>query len=134
MASPVSVDTSFLIDVQRERRRGDGPALAWLRANDEVELLLSVVALAEFSEGFASLDDPLVVSIAERHTLLPIDAETALLYSRVTRDLRRAGDLIGTNDLWIACCSLRADAPVLTANTDDFGRVRGLQVVDYRAA
>lgn len=134
MAGRVAFDTAFLIDLQRERRRGntDGPAHRFLTADPEVELYLSATALGEFSEGFEDVDDPLLRAIRELHVLLPIDEETALQYGRITRALRHAGRLIGTNDLWIAAASLRHQLPLVTANPAEFGRVDGLEVVAYR--
>jgi predicted nucleic acid-binding protein len=131
----LSVDTSFLIDLQRERSRGEtaGPAHRPLASAPDAELALSVVALGEFAEGFANAEHPVVRIVREQHTLLSVDEETALIYAGLVRDLRRRGELIGTNDLWIAASSLRHGLPVLTGNVDHFGRIEGLEVVSYRS-
>lgn len=133
MAKRLSVDTTFLIDVERERRRGetDGPAHRFLREWADAELCLSVVALGEFAEGFASAEHPVVRTVRQHHTLLVLDEETALIYAAVVRDLRRRGILIGTNDLWIGCSSLRHGLPFVTANVAEFRRIDGLEVVGY---
>ena len=57
---------------------------------------------------------------------------TALEYGRVTRSSRKAGRLIGTNDLWIAAASLRYEIPLATPNTSEFRRIPGLEVVAYK--
>lgn len=134
MAGRVAFDTSFLIDLQRERTRGEvsGPAHRYLAADPDLELHLSSTALGEFSEGFSDQDDPVLRTVRELHVLLPIDEETALAYGRITRELRRAGRLIGTNDLWIAAASLRHALPLVTANAAEFTRVHGLEVLAYR--
>lgn len=134
MAGRVAFDTTFLIDLQKERTRGesDGPAHRFLAADPEVELHLSATALGEFAEGFESADAPLLRTIRELHVLLPIDEETALEYGKVTRALREAGRLIGTNDLWIAAASVRHQLPLVTANPTEFRRVEGLEVITYR--
>lgn len=67
------------------------------------------------------------------HTVLALDEETALVYASVARRLRQAGTLIGANDLWIGCTSLRHDLPVVTANVGHFRRIPGLAVMPYRA-
>ncbi len=133
MALRLSVDTSFLIDLQRERSRGedDGAAHRFLRSVPDAELHLSAVALGEFTEGFRSPEHPIVVAVREQHTVLPIDAETASVYGGVVRELRGDGRLIGTNDLWIGASSLRHGLPLLTADVEDFRRLDGLEVVDY---
>lgn len=60
MAGRVAFDTTFLIDLQRERSRGmpDGPAHRFLAADPDLELHLSATALGGFAEGFADADDP----------------------------------------------------------------------------
>jgi len=134
VAGRVALDTTFLIDLQQERVRGDtdGPAHRFLADDRDVELLLSATALGEFSEGFETGDDPVLRIVRELHVLLPIDEETALVYGRLTRALRQKGRLIGTNDLWIAAASLRHEVALVTANVAEFRRVEGLEVLPYR--
>lgn len=134
MAVRVSVDTSFLIDLQRERAlgSGDGPAHRFLTQSPDAELFLSTVALAEFAEGFDRTDDPRITAVREGHTLIPVDERTALTYAEMARRLRGRGAMIGANDLWIGCSSLLLGLPVLTANTSDFGRIDGLGIIAYR--
>ena len=134
MAGRVALDTTFLIDFQRERTRGEtgGPAHTFLSADPDVELLLPVTALGEFSEGFDDPDDPVLRTVRELHVLLPIDEETALTYARITRALRAAGELIGTNDLWIAATTVRHDVRLVTANVAEFRRVNGIEILPYR--
>ena len=56
MADKVAFDTTFLIDLQRERHHGeaDGPAHRFLAAAPDLELCLSSIVLGEFAEGFAN--------------------------------------------------------------------------------
>jgi tRNA(fMet)-specific endonuclease VapC len=134
MALRLSVDTTFLIDLQRERSAGHdgGAAHRFLERSPDAELFLSTIALGEFAEGFEQADHPVVVAMREGHTLVPVDYQTAFVYARVVRELRRRGELIGTNDLWIGCTSLRLGIPLITANMTDFRRIDGLGIVQYR--
>lgn len=134
MAGRVAFDTTFLIDFQRERTRGEtgGPAHAFLGADPDLELLLPATALGEFAEGFDDPEDPVLRTVRELHVLLPIDEETALAYGRITRALRATGTLIGTNDLWIAATSVRHEVPLVTANVAELRRVEGIQILPYR--
>lgn len=133
MAGRLSVDTTFLIDLQRERRKAQGgPAHALLQRDTEVELFLSAVALGEFAEGFEDENAPVLRAVRDYHAHLPVDERTALVYGRITRELRERGTLIGSNDLWIAATSVRHALPLATANTADFRRIPGLEVVAYR--
>lgn len=133
MAGRLSIDTSFLIDLQREQAAGtEGPARGLLRRDPDVELHLSTVALGEFAEGFEDPDHPVLRVVRERHVLLPVDAETALAYGRIARTLRSRGRLIGSNDLWIAASSVRHGLRLATADARAFSLVPGLEVVAYR--
>jgi len=134
VARQLSVDTTFLIDLQRERSSadGDGPAHQFLRQSPNTELFLSAVAFGEFVEGFDRADHPVVTAVRNAHTLIPVDDDVAVVYAQVVRQLRGRGELIGTNDLWIGCTSLRSNMPILTANVADFRRIVGLGIVSYR--
>ena len=134
MAGRVALDTTVLIDLQRERARGEakGAAHRFLGANPELELHLSTVALGEFAESFEDENHPVLRVVRELHVLLPVDEETALTYGGLTRALRRQGRLIGTNDLWIAAACVRHGLPLVTANPAEFSRVDGLTVLAYR--
>ena len=134
MAGLVALDTTFLIDLQRERarRRPDGPAHRFLAEDSERELHLSATALGEFSQGFDDPDDPVLRTMRELHVLMVTDEETALVYGRITRRLRTEGRLIGTNDLWIAAASVRRAIPLVTANSQEFARIEGLEIIGYR--
>lgn len=94
-------------------------------------MFVSVVALAEFAEGFPGVEHPVVRMVRERYVLLPVDEEAALIYAGVARDLRSRGSLIGTNDLWIGAVSLRFRLPIVTRNQEHFERIEGLEVVGY---
>ena len=52
MAGFLTLDTSFLVDLERERRSGGaGPAHRFLQADPDAELGLSAAALGELVEG-----------------------------------------------------------------------------------
>jgi tRNA(fMet)-specific endonuclease VapC len=131
----VALDTTFLIDLQHDRRarakaRG---ALAYLRANRNTELLLPAVVLGEYLEGFEDPTGEAARSLVAPLRVLGVTADVATRYAENARSLRAAGRLIGANDLWIACTALAAGVAILTRNAAHFGRVAGLKVVDYSA-
>ncbi|WP_431832188.1 PIN domain-containing protein [Corynebacterium appendicis] len=41
--------------------------------------------------------------------------------------------IIGANDIWIAAQALAHDLTLVTANTREFSRVPGLQIVNWQA-
>src|SRR5437899_11131883 len=109
MALRLSVDTTFLIDLQRERSaaRDDGAAHRFLRRSPEAELFLSTVALGEFAEGFDRAEHPIVAAAPDGHTLVPVHDRTAFMYARAVRGLARRGEPIGSNDRTIRWPRLR---------------------------
>jgi tRNA(fMet)-specific endonuclease VapC len=129
----VALDTSFLIDLQNERRaRGEQRgAIAFLRAHQNTRLALPAVALGEYLEGFDDPTGEAAQALVAHLDILPVTADVAQLYARVTRALRAAGKLIGGNDLWIACTAKAAGVPIVTRNVAHFRRVPGLDVLSY---
>lgn len=132
MAEFLSVDTCFLIDLEREqRKRVDGPAGAFLRNYLETEFRLSVTAFGEFAAGFDRPDHPRLDMVRKGYEIIGIDEETALIYARLYRHLRDKKCLIGANDLWIASQAVQHDLPLVTRNLGEFSRVPGLRVLGY---
>jgi len=131
----VAVDTSLLIDLQNERR-GRGAArgaIDFLRRHASAQLLLPVVALGEYLEGF---DDPAgaeAYSLVAGMELLPVTRGVATRYAMAAREMRAGGRLAGSNDLWIACSALEAGLPLVTRNAQHFARLKGLEVLTYNA-
>jgi tRNA(fMet)-specific endonuclease VapC len=132
MARTLSVDTSFLIDLERERRSGlGGPAHRFLQREADAELCLSAAALGELAEGYADPGHPALWAIRKSHRVLPLDEHVALAYAALAREHRGRGS-VGSNDLWIAATSLQHRLPLLTADVERFSAVRGLELVAYR--
>ena len=97
------------------------------------KLLLNSIVLGELLGGFAAgtrepknwaelarfLDSP-------RVELLPVTAQTADSYALVYVGLRRKGQPIPTNDLWIAASALEHGAALLTRDAH-FSQIDGLR-------
>jgi len=132
MARTLSVDTSFLIDLERERRDGcDGPAHRLLQREADAEICLSAAALGELAEAYGDPGHPALWAIRKSHRVLPLDENVALAYAALARE-HRGGGAMGSNDLWIAAASLHHHLPLLTADVERFARVRGLELVAYK--
>lgn len=124
-------DTCFLIDLEREMKRGAGKAQAFLRENPEALACIPWTVAGEFAEGFADIQDPACAAMLDRFEMVPMDEATAGQYARITAKLRRENQLIGTNDLWIAAAALAHGLELVTNNSAHFGRVTGLSVRGY---
>lgn len=131
MVGFLSIDTTWLIDLQRERlREAKGAAWSVLEQHPEARLACSVVAWGEFLEGMSGREK--VVSFVRAHLdVLPVTEPVSVRYAEVVRELRSAGTLIGTNDLWIAVHALVLEQPLVTRNHREFERVPGLRVIGY---
>lgn len=128
----ILVDTTFLIDLQRSRRNPRGQAArTWLAENPEAEIGIPAIVFGEFAEGFGSLADPVLEHLRVAHPIIGVDLGVALMYSRISRELRAAGELIGSNDTWIAATAVAREAPLLTRNGGHFGRVGNLDLLTY---
>jgi tRNA(fMet)-specific endonuclease VapC len=128
----VILETTFLIDLEREANRGvEGPAHRFLRSRSEDSLYLTFTIAGELAAG-RDADDrgPWEAFLAPFH-VLPCTHDVCWQYGRVYRNLRAAGSLIGTNDLWIAATAVAHGMPVVTANVKHYRRVPDLTVIPY---
>lgn len=62
---------------------------------------------------------------------VPFDTEAAMESARIRIDLEARGSLIGPIDLLIAGLALSRAAVLVTNNTKEFSRVRGLRLADW---
>jgi tRNA(fMet)-specific endonuclease VapC len=65
--------------------------------------------------------------------VLPFDVPADTEYGGIRSELEAAGTPIGGNDLLIAAHAHAAGATMVTANVDEFKRVRGLNVENWIA-
>jgi tRNA(fMet)-specific endonuclease VapC len=66
--------------------------------------------------------------------VIPFDAAAALRSAEVLARLDRAGRKISEMDALIAGTALAEGLTLVTSNTREFSRVRGLEIVDWREA
>lgn len=124
-------DTCFLIDLERELKRGPGKAHRFLGENADARPCIAWTVAGEFAEGFGDIAEPACVAMLSRFETLPMNEATAGQYARITRRLRQEKQLIGTNDLWIAAAALAHGMPLVTNNMAHFSRVPGLALMGY---
>ena len=126
------LDTTLLIDLQRELRRDrPGAASRLLEHSEDAPVFITFVTWMEFAEGFG--DDARLACerfLSGFQTLWP-DGETAWLAARTSRSLRAAGDPIGDHDVWIAALALQHGRTVVSRNERHFRRVPGLSLRAY---
>ena len=132
MGRPLILETSFLIDFERENNRGAaGPALAFLEANEDARLYITFTVAGELAAGMSLADRGRWEEFLAPFHVLAFNAEVSWEYGRAYRYLQENGLLIGTNDLWIAAAGLAYRMPIVTRHVQHYRRVPGLQVAEY---
>lgn len=133
MAEGLILETTFLVDLEREgRRQENGPAHRFLARVPELPLYLTYTVAGELTAGASLASRASWESFVAPFHVLPITLDVAWEYGNAYRHLQRNGLLIGANDLWIAATALAHAMPLVTANLEHFRRVPGLEVLGYR--
>ena len=125
------VDTHFLVD--RWRNGEASGASIYARAHMEDSLAIPWIVKGEFLciAGIAGQDSPKVLEFLARYPTHWPDEELLVGYARLNVLLRRRSLSLRTNDLWIAVSALRLDAPLVTRNVREFGKVPGIKLDPY---
>jgi tRNA(fMet)-specific endonuclease VapC len=76
----------------------------------------------------------LLESLFKVYASLPFDDRAAKIYGKIRANLAASGSPIGPNDLLIASIALAGKAVLITHNTCEFQRVRGLKIEDWEHA
>jgi tRNA(fMet)-specific endonuclease VapC len=133
------LDTSFVIDLLRERARGGGgAATAWLEAHPDEPLAVSVFVACELEAGaaraiHASREQHRVRALLDAVTVVYPDDRFAPRFGATLAAILRTGRSMATMDLLIATSALLEGAPLATANRRHFEVVPDLVVIGYRA-
>ena len=132
MADRLILETTFLVDLEREQRAGeDGPAMRFLAQHSAAGLCITLITAGEIAGGLQPDARERWERLAKRFTILEPDLDAAWAFGRIYRHLRDNGLLIGSNDLWIAATALAHGLPLVTRNERHFRRVAGLHVLGY---
>jgi tRNA(fMet)-specific endonuclease VapC len=132
VGGPLILETTFLIDLEREHHRGRmGPAVAFLEAHEDARVYLTFTIAGELAAGASLAERKAWETFLGPFYVLPSSPEVSWEYGNAYRHLEKNGQLIGSNDLWIAATALAYRMPLVTANTRHFERVPRLEVVGY---
>lgn len=129
MERALILETTFLIDFERERR--SGRTATFLKEHADFRLFITHTIAGELAAAKSlSGRDRWQAFIAPFH-ILPFSENTAWEYGNAYRFLQANGLMIGANDLWIAATAIAHEVPLVTRNLDHFKRVPGLDVLSY---
>ena len=129
------LDTNICIFVIRRRPPS---VLGRFQQHPPDDVAISSVTLAELRYGADKSTRPQQNHAALDAFLVPLsvvdfDSRAADHYGKVRADLEQRGTPIGPLDTMIAAHSLSLGVTLVTSNTSEFSRVRGLNVEDWAA-
>ena len=132
MGRALILETTFLVDLEREHLRGvPTGAVDFLVKAEGARLYLPAIVAGELGAGASMANRSKWEAFLAPFFLLPVAPDVAWEFGRAARHLRGVGQLIGTNDLWIAATALAYRMPVVTRNVQHFRRVPHLEVEAY---
>lgn len=132
MGGSLILETTFLIDLEREHNRGTpGRAMAFLEEHDTARLYLTFTVAGELAAGASLRERERWTRFIAPFYVLASNAEVSWEYGQAFQHLQKNEQLIGTNDLWIAATALAYQMPVVTRNVEHYRRVPGLDVMEY---
>ncbi len=128
------VDTSVFIHLERQ---GVSPDFARWREYGDV--FISAITLSEMLVGIHRANtidrrvkrQAFIDAVRSRIAVLPFDEIVAITHAQLAASLADAGTPIGAHDLLIAATAITNDCALLTANSREFSRVTGLDVLPF---
>lgn len=100
------------------------------------EVVISVITFGKLYNGAlksreteAALNN--VNRLAERLPVQPMSIDVAKIYAGIRSSLEKQGNIIGSNDLWIAAHALTLGLTIVTNNTKEFSRVENLSIENW---
>ena len=124
------LDSNILIKLERETGRGQtGPAVRFFQSLQTTRLCITPTIAGELACGTSMAARELWGKLIAPYEILPMNKSTGWHYGCLYRHLSSKGQLIGTNDLWIAATALTHEVPLATGNINEFQRVPELHVI-----
>jgi tRNA(fMet)-specific endonuclease VapC len=124
------LDTNICIYIRRQRPE---KVIARFHRLKPGEAALSVITYGELIYGaekslarnrsFRDLEE-----LSSLLHVLPLPNDAARMYGFIRASLEAKGEMIGTNDLWIAAHAKSEDLTLVTNNEREFKRVAGLKI------
>jgi tRNA(fMet)-specific endonuclease VapC len=135
MAPRYLLDTNICIYIRRRRPPKVLTQFLQLKAGETV---LSVVTYGELAYGMVKQHAPpppdAVEQLEEFVSLIgvmPLPVEAGRKYGEIRTFLESKGQIIGSNDLWIAAHAISTDLILVTNNEREFRRVPDLKIENW---
>jgi tRNA(fMet)-specific endonuclease VapC len=128
------LDTNIISDLIRNPQ---GKAAKHIAKVGEDNICTSIIVAAELRYGCAKSGSQRLLKAVEdllgEIDVLPLDVPADTEYGAIRAALEASGKPIGGNDLLIAAHASATRATIVTSNTDEFKRIRGLNVENWLA-
>jgi len=117
-------------------KRSNPAVLNRLQATPIAEVCMSVVTKSELLYGVEvsprrAQDATALNAFLTYVHVLDFHDDAALHYAQIRADLKKRGQMIGANDLFIAAHARSLGLRLVTNNTSEFGRVKGLTLANW---
>jgi tRNA(fMet)-specific endonuclease VapC len=127
------LDTNICIYIRRRRPPQVTARFQKLRPG---EAGLSVITYGELAFGCERGPSPVearksMEELVQQIPVVPLPAHAGRIYGEVRDILSRRGELIGSNDLWIAAHAIAAEFILVTNNEKEFRRVPKLRIENW---
>jgi tRNA(fMet)-specific endonuclease VapC len=126
------LDTNIISDVIRHPA---GPAARRIERVGPKKIFTSIIVASELRYGCAKNGSPKLLArvqgVLETIPVLPLDIPADAQYGGIRAELEAAGQPIGMNDLLIAAHAYALGLTLVTDNTREFSRIRGLKVENW---
>jgi tRNA(fMet)-specific endonuclease VapC len=128
------LDTNIISDLIRNPQ---GRAAKRIAKVGEDNICISIIVAAELRYGCAKSGSKRLLKAVEdllgEIAVLPFDVPADAEYGGIRSALEAAGRPIGGNDLLIDAHACTVGATIVTANANEFKRIRGLNVENWLA-
>jgi tRNA(fMet)-specific endonuclease VapC len=103
---------------------------------EPADIKLSAVGIAEMEYGVVKSNHyeknkNALIKFAASFDILPFDSGDAEVFGIIKADMEKRGQVIGPYDMQIAAQALRRGLILVTNNTGEFRRIRGLKVENW---
>lgn len=126
MSESICVDTGPLILHLRARPGRPSPLT---QLDDDVELLVSAISVAELWQGAHPSEQTATQALVDLCTVVPVDAVTAHTAGRLVASFRSRGLTLGLPAALVAATALAAKVPLWSTNAKGFLDIAGLEVL-----
>ncbi len=100
------------------------------------DVVISLITYGELYNGALKSQQPDAAlknlqRLIERIPVQDMTNDAATQYGVIRRELEKSGTIIGGNDLWIAAHAVSLNLTLVTNNTREFQRVKGLKLENW---